>query len=601
MIFGKDKLSKAICFFLLIVCALFVRIYGLSEYAFNDDEMWHLKVASQENIWELIKYNFAEEIHPPLSYMIWHLMLKVSDNDLWLRMSSIIPGILLIPSIYLFGRLYIGRAAAIFLVLLFAFGAVPVTISATIRAYSLMMLALTWAAIFVHKYRFEIDAKSRNKFLLFYSICGLLAIELNHAACFVLFALGLILIFQTLREKNKKDFFIIFSIHLLLAVMVLGYAYSLKTYFGFNGNLGYYVFSEWSDYFKSYLVIFLKFLTSNGEKGNVAGVASLFSFISFFWTLIALIRAKKWLLLNIVVTPFLAIALCDHLLLYPFSPTLRNNLFLFLGIAILYSYFVQNVTDYYKKILPKSFFDFFEKNNLLPISMVLISTLVATYIYSQNFFRRLSPACAEYSIKKSDVDLLQGELRKRNISDNVFITVTRNIWYYRLNYGDSHITILTKNLAKFENEEVVIYFLAFPAREFSATASMFEYKLFFQDLFNYLNERNSLSKVKTFTFFDIGLGVEYLSILFHPQMTLPDVKKIKDEDVYKRWREGYEMGWTINSSKQVVDKFYFKDWRFSCGSEVLIFSFTPEFVMDEILNKNFFDWRSFHNNKITKR
>jgi uncharacterized membrane protein len=597
----KGKLFTAVCFLLVIVCALFVRLYGLSEYAFNDDEMWHLTVAAQENIWELLKYNFTEEIHPPLSYIIWHLMLRVSDNDLWLRMSSIIPGILLIPSIYLFGRLYIGKAAAVFLALLFAFGAVPVTISTTIRAYSLMMLALTWAAIFVHKYRFEIDRKSRNKFLLFYSICSFLAIELNHAACFVLFALGLILIFQTIKEKNKKDFLVIAVVHLSLATLVVGYAYVLKVYFGFNGNLGFYVVSEWFEYLECYLVMFLKFLTFNSEKGDVAGVIALLSFISFFGTLVSLFRAKKWLLLHLIFTPFLAVVLCDHFRFYPFSPTLRNNLFLFLGISILYAHFVQILANYCKAMLPKGFDEFSKRKNLPTISILLITILVTNYVYKQNFFRNLMPACVEFSIKKSDVNLLQGELEKRNISENVFVTVTRNIWYYRLHYGDSHITILTKNLAKFENDKITIYFLAFPAREFSTTGSMLEYQLFFQDLFQYLEERNTLSEVKTFTFFDVGLGVEYLATLFHPQMTIPAVKKFSDEDVYKKWREGYEMGWAINISKQVVDKFYYTDWRFSCGREILIFSFTPEFVREEILSRDFFDWRKFYNNKILKK
>jgi len=208
----------ALIFLVTIAGALFVRLYGLSEYAFGDDELWHLTVANQENLWQVIKYNFVEEIHPPLSYMIWHLMLQVSHNDLWLRMSGIIPAILLIPSMYLFGQRYIGRAAGYFLALLFAFGAMPVAISQTIRAYSLMMLVLTWAAIFVHKYCFETEAKTRNKFLLFYALTALVAIQLHHAACFTLFALGLVLVFQTFKEKNTKDFFVIAAIHAPLAI-----------------------------------------------------------------------------------------------------------------------------------------------------------------------------------------------------------------------------------------------------------------------------------------------------------------------------------------------------------------------------------------------
>ncbi len=588
----KISVFSAIIFLVIIVGALFVRLYGLGDYAFNDDELWHLTVANQKNLWDVIQYNFVEEIHPPLSYMIWHLMLQVSDNDLWLRMSGIIPAILLIPSIYLFGNRYIGRAAGYFLALIFAFGAVPVGISQVIRAYSLMMLTLTWAAIFVHKYCFETEIKSRNRFLIFYTLSAFLAIELNHAACFVLLSLGSILIFQTFKEKNKKDFFIIAAIHITLAILVVGYAHVLKNYFGFEGNHGYFSVRAWSEYFSRYLIIFLRFLIADGSKGAVGGIVSLLSFTAFFTTIFALIRAKKWLLLNLVFIPFLAVMFCDYFRLYPFSPTLRNNLFLFFGIAILYAYFAQICANYFSK--------FCQGENLPKALLLTVTILVTVYVFKKNSFRHLMPNCVEFSVKKSDMNLLQNQLRQKNKSENIFVTVTRNVWKYRLQDGNkSHVTILTKNLAKFENNEITIYFTAFPARESSIVSSMLEYKLFFQDLFNYLGKKGELSKVKYFTFFDSGLSrYEYFSTLLHPPMVI-SVKDFGDRKIdYKRWQETYEASWAINISKEVLDKFYFHDNKFECGREVTLFSFTPKFVKDEIFSKDFVNWQEFDNEKF---
>lgn len=585
---------SALIFLVTIVGALFVRLYGLSEYAFGDDELWHLTVANQENLWQVIKYNFVEEVHPPLSYMIWHLMLQVSDNDLWLRMSGIIPAILLIPSMYLFGQRYIGRAAGYFLALLFAFGAMPVAISQTIRAYSLMMLVLTWAAIFVHKYCFETEAKSRNKFLLFYALTALVAIQLHHAACFTLFALGLVLVFQTFKEKNKKDFFVIAAIHAPLAILVVGYAYVLKTYFGFNGNLGFFTTKEWTEYFWRYLVMFLQFLFADSTKGYVVGLLAFPALAASFVAPVALIRARKWLLLNLIFTPFLVVVICDYFRLYPFSPTPRNNLFLFFGIAIIYAYFVQILANYFSK--------FYQNKNLLQALALLLVILSTTYAFKQNSFRALKPNCVEFSIKKTDMNLAQSQLRQRNKSGNVFVTVTRNMWHYRMQNGDkNHITILTKNLAKFENDEITIYFTAFPAREFSTAGSMLDYKLFFQDLFNYLGQKGEFSKVKSFTFFDIGLKVEYLATLFHPQMVISAKDFGSKKIEYKRWQERYEMGWTINTSKEVLDKFYIRDTKFDCGREIVLLSVTPKFVKDEILSKDFINWRKFDEEEVLKR
>ncbi|MBP7710548.1 MAG: hypothetical protein KA100_05715 [Rickettsiales bacterium] len=596
---GDQKISpfSVVIFLATIAGALFVRLYGLSEYAFGDDELWHLTVANQENLWQVIKFNFVEEIHPPLSYVIWHLMLQVSDNDLWLRMSSIVPGILLIPSAYLFGRLYIGRAAGYSLALLFAFGAMPVSISTAIRAYSLMMLALTWAAIFVHKYRFEISEKSRKKSLIFYSLCTFVAIELNHAACFTIFALGLILIFQTIKEKNKKDFLIISVIHATLVFLVAAYVFILKTYYGFGGLPGYFSSQETLKYLMKYLTIFLRFMIGDGFEDFVSVRLVLVGLIAFFVVPFALIRAKKWTLLHLILTPLALLIFCDLFRIYPFSVFERNNLFLFLGVVVTYAYFVQRCADLCCQLgANKKSLIFLQK----PASLLVI-ILITSYLINHNSFRGVMQSCMEFTIKKSDVDFLNQELRQKNTADNVFVTVTRSIWYWRLQNSDKNkITILTKNLAKFENGEITIYFTAFPAVGASVASDMLEYQLFFEDLFAHLQKDGSLAKVKSFTFFDVGLQVEYLAGVFHPQLVI-DLKETKDEMEYKRWREGYEMGWAFQRSKEVLHRAYLKDTTTSCGREVLLVSFTPQFVRDEIFGKDFFDWRKFDNEQVLRK
>jgi hypothetical protein len=587
----------ALIFFITIAGALLVRLYGLNEYAFGDDELWHLTVANQKNLWQVIKYNFAEEIHPPLSYMIWHLMLQLSDNDLWLRMSGILPAILLIPSAYLFGRLYIGKAAGYFLALLFAFGAMPVSISTAIRAYSLMMLALIWAAIFVHKYRFEISAKSRKKSLIFYSLCALGAIELNHAACFTIFSLGLILIFQTIKEKNKKDFLIISAIHASLLLLVLGYILILKKYYGFAGIPTYFSSPEDHQYFIRYLFIFLRFVIGDGFQDFFSIRFILLALIAFCATPFALIWTRSWMLLSLIFTPLILLIFCDLFKIYPFSSFERNNLFLFLGVAVTYAYFVQ--------LCANKFCKFGANNKSLiflqkPLALIVV-ILLTTYLLNHNSFRGVMQSCMEFTIKKSDLNFLNQKLAQKNTADNVFVTVTRSIWYWRLQNSDKNkITILTKNLAKFENGEITIYFTAFPAIGASVASDMLEYQLFFQDLFAHLKKEGSLAKVKSFTFFDIGLQVEYLTSVFHPQFAI-SLKEIKNEMDYKRWREGYEIGWAFQGSKEVLDRSYLKNTSTACGGQVLVTSFTPQFVRDEIFGKNFFDWRKFDNEQIFKK
>ncbi len=597
-LFGLDQeisTFSIVIFLVTIFGALWVRVYGLSEYAFNEDELWHLTVADQKSLWDVIQYNFQEEIHPPLSYIIWHFMLQISRNDLWLRMSGIVPAILLIPSIYLFGRLYIGRVAGYFLALLFAFGVMPVAISTAIRAYSLMMLALTWAAIFVHKYRFETAEKLRKKYLILYSLCALIAIELNHAACFTLFAFGLILIFQTFKEKNKKDFLIISAIHLGLASLLAVYAYILKTYYGFEGIPGFFTIEKCREYLLYYLTLFLSFAIGYEFQDSITIAVVLVAIPAFFSVPFILARKSNWTLLSIIFVPLTALIFCDYFKLYPFSIIGRNNLFLFLGIAITYAYFVEIWVNFYCQISTSNWLNSRKKTVIFlqKFAALILVILVFSYSLNHDAFRKIIPGCIESNIKKSDIELLNKLLSQKNTADNVFVTVTRNVWYWRLQSGDkNHITILTKNLAKFENDEITIYFTAFPATVFSVTSSMLQYQLFFEDLFKYLNEKDALKKVKSFTFFDTGLRYEYLTRSFHPQF-IPTKEKeslmCRDDSLNKLLKESYEISWAINTSKQVLDKVFVRDVKSACGREVLVFSFTPQFVREEILAKNFID------------
>ena len=140
---------NVIFFSLLILFGLFVRLGDLDKYTFSQDEYWHLYISNTDNLTELFKNIFREEVHPPLSFIILHYALKISDNELWLRMFSIIPGLLLIPSIYVFGRLFISKNAGYFLSAFVTFGSMLMTLSVVLRAYSILFLIMCWMAIFV--------------------------------------------------------------------------------------------------------------------------------------------------------------------------------------------------------------------------------------------------------------------------------------------------------------------------------------------------------------------------------------------------------------------------------------------------------------------
>jgi hypothetical protein len=613
----RSSIFNLIPFLIIIAGALFVRLYGLSDYAFNDDESWHLVVADQKSLFDVILYNFQQEVHPPLSYIIWHLMLQVSSNDLWLRMSSIVPGILLIPSGYCFGRLYIGKAAGWAIAFIFAFGTLPVVISATIRAYSPLMLALIWMAIFAYKYSAE---NLKSKYLVYYSMMAVIAIELHHGAAFPLLAFGSSMSLQAFRNKNKKHFVAIALIHFCLALAVVGYAEILIRHYGLVTNDGYF---EWTGdaleslaaYLCHFLTLFFSFISV--AKGLVS-IIFLFLLVALFLVPISLFKKKKWQLLHLVFTPIVALCFADSFGYYPFSHTLRNNLFLCISLIILYGYFVQMVCEYAArvksdldknsiltfreliknknlsaslliyKVIPKLFQKSRWRSCFKPLAALFLTVLVVVHFFQNNFFRSDLPSCIELSISKSDKNLLHEKLAHKNTSDNVFVTIQKNIWDMQLMSKDhGQIEIITKNLAKFQNDKMTIYFTAFPAREKSVTGSMIEYKLFFGDLFSYLKSKKKFGQVKSITLFELGLRTDFISSVFQPQFVEIDRSKSGFYQLI-RDRERDEMSWTIHSSSQVLDKFFMVPLGAKCGKEILILSFTTKFVEDEILAKRFF-------------
>ncbi len=587
---------RSIAIFLIIMIgALFVRLHGLGEYDFNDDELWHLVVSSQNNLFDLLKFNFENEVHPPLSFIIWYFALKISHNDLWLRMIGIIPALALIPSIYVFGRNYIGRTAGHFLALLFAFGAMPVGISETIRAYSMMMLAVTWAAIFADKFR----RKKNNKNLIYYFLSCLIAIQLNHAALFTVSALGLILVLDAIRDKNKKEFFVISAMHVVIVMMVGSYAFVLQKIYGFQGIPAIFSTGDIINYLMNYMTLFMWFPIGAEVNDAVTQIITLFSILSFVLVPIALIKSKRWVLLILLFAPIFAVSISDYFRLYPFTGLQRNNLFLLFSVAITYGYFVQICFNFFVRFYREEM-SYEKKNRIALLQILAISAFVClacVYVINRNSFRDIQPNCAEFSIKKSDRELLANKLDETNSATNVFVTLVRNIWQLRFQYGDEgNLQILTKNLGKFESAGKVFYFTAIPARERSITENLNEYKLFFTDLFEQLRLEGKLDKIKQFTFFDIGANIDYLTRRFHPQF-IPQEKNPfmneRDKTHYKIWQEGYNIGWAINNSKEVTDRFYFKDTKFVCGREVVVFSFTKKFVQNEILDKEFVDARQF--------
>lgn len=594
----KSLQTPQIYLLILMLCAFFVRICGLNQYALIDDEIWHLMVAKQESLLQVMRYNFHHEIHPPLSNFIWYFALKISDNTLWLRMFSIIPGILLIPSAYIFSELYFKkRFASYAAAFLFTFAAIPIAMSTIIRAYVMMMLALVWAAIFVQRYcQASSDKSQARKYLGYYFLCCVAAVEFNHGAAITIFALGLILFAQVWKSRNKQDFVIITLIHLVLMSLVIGYFIALVKIFDFHNVANVFSGRSFFFYLIYYSSFFLSFLMGEEIKDSVSSLVNIFAALAFVIMPIYLLKKHQWRLLCLTFVPLTVVICADYFRIYPYTGVQRHSMPLFFSALVFYPLFCDLCAEFalkiYKEILPRIGVNFAKYARIFLVAVLLIAT--ASYVISRDSFRSVTQNCSEFSVTKSDLNRFLSNVGNTSDEEDVKVTVVRNIWYLRWQYPNHHEEIITRNLAKFATEDgLVVYFTSFPERESSVAYDLLEYKFFFADLFKYLESQGKMRKVRSITFFDMGLKVDYIMKNVHPQLISEYKPFMNYEDRLRNevWREGYNFGWAVNTSNLVLRKFYFKDLKHACGREMVVLSFAPQFIRNEILQKNFIDFR----------
>jgi hypothetical protein len=198
--------------------------------------------------------------------------------------------------------------------------------------------------------------------------------------------------------------------------------------------------------------------------------------------------------------------------------------------------------------------------------------------------------CEEFLITKSDDEFLTKELDHLKSTDNIFISISPDMWKLQLR-NNHKIQYISPYLAIYKDNDRTIYFSAFPEQERSN--SLATYQFFFQNLFDYLKSRNELHKIKSITFFDAGWSHDYLSLLairdnndsnyYLHRYIKNTFKWIEQTDKdYKFWQKLYELSFAMQNLAP-TERFYSKDSTSSCGRKMVILKLTPNFIRNKIL------------------
>lgn len=590
---------------------------GLSDFYYNSDEAWHLVIASQKTVADVIDYNFRNEIHPPLSPLIWHFMLKISDNILWIRSASYIPSILIIPSVYYLGRLYIGRAAGFAMAMIAAFGVFSISFGNAVRAYPLMVLALVWAGIFVYKY---INTQQK-KYVVYYFILAFIAIELVHSAAFMLFVYATMLMWGAYKNKAKSAFAAITIGHIFLAVCLVWYIYTVKSYrsleFGYlyfilAGNIPVYL---WAVFCR--VVIFILNMVAADNNAVAFAICMFCLFAAPF----VFIKNKRLDLLYIVFTPLIFVIITDYLKIYPFPQLPRNNLFLFIPFLLLFGFFFQKLYEYicnsletinnskgiklgyllkerlvdvpqalYLAIFGKVHYILFEKDKHKFLAKVIITISIpiiwAISDFSSGSFRNPKVSSVEYYMPASHFQQFIDYINKYQKDSDVMIVEHQMIWYFTYLEGENSKTnYITENLGHFKSPNYEFYF---PYEE--AFLSFHHFKGFASDLYKTLQGNGRLPSVNNIIY--VGGSDSLIGEALTPHF----ISKVEmygsaidwyDEALYNFNLEQEIFSWEVLSSNLVTTKISKKDS--SSDLYISVLGMRPQFIKDAILEKDFID------------
>ena len=543
--FTKDKFFDLTITSFFIICAIIIHLVDLDKYGFNSDEYWHLFVSNQTSLIGVLKAVAQYEVHMPLSYVIWYFMLKISSNDLWLRMSSFIPYLLLIISSNQFAKSFLrNRDLGFLIAFIITFSIQMTSLSIALRYYSLMILLIFWLVIFSCKYL----KKSKEKYLIYYFITALLLILLNQLSCVVIFICGLALTLKAYQEKKLLN--IIFLGHVILALIMFFEIYLITPEF-FQGKFSNELVWNFRDFFKiagQIPLLFFKFCFGNDKEVYnhfFSDIVLMYFVISMIYIWIIFFIKNQYIYLNFLFFSILAFC-CLNLIFETGSfTTIRRSMYLILSLILLYIYPLQLMLE--SKIL-KNFYH----NNILILKIIVIgSSIFISNLYIKNdYFRTNAINKYEFELHETTIKSAQKIEQLFSEDDNIVVISPVLMWKY-LYEKTAKLDILNDYLGvlKFNNGRE--FFVIFAnVRYIDFLYPNINYKIFFKDIVNHLEKNNSYHNYKNISFFEMCFPSNSCTIL---KLNHKNSKIIKDG--YMLNFKDFDFNNKLDPKEFIIEKF----------------------------------------------
>lgn len=200
-------MNTKIIFFLIILIAIVLRIYGIEDKNLWFDEVYSWKL-SQSNIIEIISAT-SGDIHPPLYYITLKFWTSLfSDSIISMRMLSSLFGMLSLIFIFKLSEKFLSSNLQILLVfLLYAVSPLNIFYSQEVRMLNLNLFLCLGSVYYFFKFTEREDFKSG----ILYVVFSVLAIYTHYFALLILFTQASIVFANYFFNRKERKQLINFS------------------------------------------------------------------------------------------------------------------------------------------------------------------------------------------------------------------------------------------------------------------------------------------------------------------------------------------------------------------------------------------------------